>query len=443
VSTGYDYRLIRSRLELLLSSTEPLLLVNLLRSGLLRNLGNITNTALFNRSYVGTKLLISEYITAVVSALDYIAALPPSASFPAQAKFDFIQDTRQSFGRTALVLQGGGQVFGLCHLGVVKALHHQSLLPRIITGTAEAGALVAALVGVHSESELPGFLESQDLAALSFGDNRTFRIGIDIAVLRSYVSEHVGDQTFYDAYDRTKRILNITLPGKGVLNYLTTPNVLIRTAASSSDENQHLLCRNIDGEIVSWVQDLSARPDPHTRITELFNVNHFLISQGRPYLAPLLSSDLHRHRRRGLYLKVLRLMGMEVTHILRQLDTLGVLPGGLRGFLVEPVAMGGGEGLVSAGDGAAITIVPHLGYTDIQHLIGNGGRGKTDYWVQKGMRSVWGAMELIRTALRVEVELDRLYWVLKNRVENNETQVMVAKTGRRMGREKRERRPSG
>lgn len=82
-----------------------------------------------------------------------------------QAKLDLLHDTRQAFGRTALILQGGA-IFGLCHIGVVKALHLRGLLPRIIGGTA-TGALIAALVGVHTESELLGFLtgDAIDLSA--------------------------------------------------------------------------------------------------------------------------------------------------------------------------------------------------------------------------------------------------------------------------------------
>lgn len=39
---------------------------------------------------------------------------------------------------------------------------------------------------------------------------------------------------------------------------------------------------------------------PYTRLTELFNVNHFIISLARPYLAPLISNDLkHYHNSYG------------------------------------------------------------------------------------------------------------------------------------------------
>jgi TAG lipase/lysophosphatidylethanolamine acyltransferase len=78
----------------------------------------------------------------------------------------------QSFGNTALILTGG-VTFGLYHLGVIKALHQQRLLPRIISG-ASVGALIAALVCIHTEEELPKlFLEGGiDLAAFAVKGQR-------------------------------------------------------------------------------------------------------------------------------------------------------------------------------------------------------------------------------------------------------------------------------
>lgn len=42
----------------------------------------------------------------------------------------------------------------LYHLGVLKALHEQGLLPRIISGNA-IGAMIAALICIHTDEELP------------------------------------------------------------------------------------------------------------------------------------------------------------------------------------------------------------------------------------------------------------------------------------------------
>lgn len=228
-----------------------------MRSGLVRNLGNITAPRLYNRAYAGTKLLIEDYITQVALAIDYLTAYPTisgsDTGLANQAKLDVLHDTRQAFGRSGLVLQGGS-IFGLCHLGVVKALHLRGLLPRIISGTA-TGALIAALVGVHTEDELLDFLTNTelDLSAFTKGKtkkgnqgpaawlgtlvrrvNRFVREGyfLDVDVLEHIMRTIVGDLTFEEAYLKTKRVLNITVSTTGgggvpnLLNYLTAPNVV-------------------------------------------------------------------------------------------------------------------------------------------------------------------------------------------------------------------------
>lgn len=252
-------------------SEDILTLVNLLRSGLVRNLGNITSTKLFTHAYAGTKLLIDDYITQVALSIQYVASVQPTSihpgGFTSQAKLELLHDTRQAFGRTTLLLQGGS-AFGLCHLGVVKALHLQGLLPRIITGTA-TGAMVAALVGIHSEDELLPLLDGKgiDLSAFerrknALGDDgsvngeswlgtfyrrmkRLVQKGylFDVGVLEECVRANVGDLTFEEAYARSKRILNITVATTGkngspnLLNYLTAPNVVCLKLHSSSSNN--------------------------------------------------------------------------------------------------------------------------------------------------------------------------------------------------------------
>ena len=277
VSKYYDYRLMNERRRAIINAREEediLGLVNLLRSGLVRNLGNITTPRLFNRAYAGTKLLIEEYITQVALAIEYVTALPTTQSYESgwtsQAKLDLLHDTRQAFGRSTLVLQGGA-MFGLCHLGVVKALHLRGLLPRIITGTA-TGALIAALVGIHTEDELLDFLNGDgiDLTAftrrseevssnneepLMFGSRsrtiqtllrrvrRFIRSGyfLDVNVLEECVRANVGDLTFEEAYAKTRRVLNITVATSGrggvpnLLNYLTAPNVVCGLIAMRPD----------------------------------------------------------------------------------------------------------------------------------------------------------------------------------------------------------------
>lgn len=46
------------------------------------------------------------------------------------------------------------KLVGLYHIGVVKALNQHGLLPRIISGTG-VGGLIAALICIHTDDELP------------------------------------------------------------------------------------------------------------------------------------------------------------------------------------------------------------------------------------------------------------------------------------------------
>ncbi|KAI9767198.1 MAG: hypothetical protein M1840_005797 [Geoglossum simile] len=468
-SKYYDYRLIHERLQSLFEAREEgdiVGLVNILRAGLVRNLGNISSPHLYNRAYAGSKLLIEDYITSVALAIEHVTSLPTSpmheSGLTSQAKLDLLHDTRQAFGRSTLVLQGGA-VFGLCHLGVVKALHLRGLLPRIITGTA-TGALIAALVGIHTEDELLDFLNGEriDLTAFTIRNKtggarngeassgsrnqggwcstlsrrlrRLFREGyfLDAKVLEDCVRANVGDLTFEEAYNKTKRVLNITVSttGRGgvpnLLNYLTAPNVLIWSAALASNASSSTLyspvtlqCKDEMGNIVPWAsaQEVTFRSWTHAsygdrgsplgRIAELFNVNHFIVSQARPYIAPFLRSDLHRSNPRqsaayNFTTPLLKLLTMEIHHRLNQLDSLGFLPIGIRRFLID-------ENI----PGASLTLVPEFTPRDFARLLENPTKESLEYWILRGERSVWPAEAALRVRCAVEVELDRGYQVVR------------------------------
>ena len=443
----------------------------------MRNLGNITTPKLFNRAYAGTKLLIEEYITQVALAIEYVTLVPTSQSYDngwtSQAKLDLLHDTRQAFGRTTLVLQGGA-MFGLCHLGAVKALHLRGLLPRIITGTA-TGALIAALVGIHTEDELLDFLNGDGIDLTAFARHggeapiseedqdmawtqqtgkiqtllrrlaRFLRTGhfLDSNVLEECVRANVGDLTFEEAYARTKRVLNITVATSSrggipnLLNYLTAPNVLIWSAALASNATtpqsygpESLLCKDETGRIVPWLHltangsssqptfhswkstryTLNDRDSPLNRIAELFNVNHFIVSQARPYIAPFLRSDLQhpdnprQARRTGILYPLLRLTTSEVTHRLSQLDSLGLLPSTIRRLLVDETV-----------PGASLTLVPKLTASDFLKLMETPTKESIEYWILHGERSVWPAVASLKVRCAVEVELDRCYQLVRRR----------------------------
>jgi TAG lipase/lysophosphatidylethanolamine acyltransferase len=544
----YDYRFIQARLENLAaarraaettgSAAAIVPVINIVRSGLVRNLGNITSAKLYNQSFAGTKYLIEEYVTQVAEAIRDVCELPaggvegaggvefgtgvssgmemmiegegegprwrlqassfsssssslslsrpssahhhhhhhyeqdlhhpnweayhysPPSAISAQVKLDFVHNARQAFGRTTLVLQGGS-IFGMCHLGVVKALHLRGLLPRIITGTA-TGALIAAFVAIHTDEELPEVLRGDgiDLSAFAIAraredDNvkdasllritwatlvrrlsRFRREGylLDVRVLEECVRANIGDLTFDEAYRRSKRVLNITVAtetadgrGTGVptlLNYLTAPNVLVWSAALASNAapglyGQHttpVLCKDAAGNVVPWAPASTVvfrpwtqadRYTPLTRVAHLFNVNHFIVSQARPYLVPFLQGDMHgpsvleaRSKLRQWTSFFMRLFGLELRHRLRQLDTLQLLPPTIRRFLVDEAVPGAT---------ASMTIVPEVSARDFARLLETPTHDTLEYWIQKGERSVWPAIAALRVRCAVEAELERSY----------------------------------
>jgi TAG lipase / lysophosphatidylethanolamine acyltransferase len=484
MSRDFQTELVSQRLSLFAAAQQERDLgqiINLVRSGLVRNLGSITSPKLYSKALGGTKLVIEDYVTQVAQAIEDITAWPllSAANAPVahasdesdgsttaravtplttQMKLDLIHDSRQTFGRTALVLQGGA-IFGLCHLGVMKALLLRGLLPRIISGSA-TGALAAALVGTRREDDLLAVLRGDGIDLSAFAGKRStaeaapaqtfwtrfetlrrrvkrFRnegYFLDVQVLEDCIRANVGELTFEEAYRLSGRILNITVPTAGregvpiLMNYLTTPHVLIWTAAVASNANSEsfygrrkttILCRDPRVGIVEWVPAdnegfrkraplaaYSDRESPLHKVSSLFNVNHFIVSQARPYLIPFLQRDMlgpslvrNRSRTSRLMAFLVRMVGLEVRHRLKQLDSLRVLPNSIRRFLVDEQVPGG----------SAMTLVPDVKASDFIRLLETPTRETLDYWILKGERSVWPAVAALRIRCAVEIELERSY----------------------------------
>lgn len=184
-----------------------------------------------------------------------------------------------------------------------------------------------------------------------------------------------------------------------------------------------LKCKDSTGTIVPWstAMETTFRPWTHTsyserdsplsRIAELFNVNHFIVSQARPYLVPFLRSDMHgpspiytRRGRTSITGGLLRLVTMELHHRLQQLDTLHLLPLSVRRFLVD-------ERIPAA----SVTLVPELSLGDFVRLLETPTRDSLNYWILRGEKSVWPAVGAIKVRCAIESELDRGYQFVRRR----------------------------
>ena len=268
------------------------------------------------------KDLIEQYVDEVVYHLNYLAE-NPVAGLNEEDRADMFVQIREGFGRSALLLSGGAGL-GMHHFGVIKTMHEAGLLPRIISGSS-AGALVGALVCVTTDANLAELMDGSTPALKShymisrendgelLGNWATMQRLVfrgclaDVQVLKECCQANFGDTTFQEAYDTTRRILNITVnstqhESPRLLNYLTSPNVVIWSAACASCalsgifSEVELMCKNKDGELVPWNphgmkwSDGSIETDlPTQHLREMFNVNHFIVSQVNPHVVPVLS----------------------------------------------------------------------------------------------------------------------------------------------------------
>ena len=114
------------------------------------NFAGMEGPRLYSETFLGTKNLIQEYTDELESCLAFLMQDPKGIS--AYEKGEVARRMDRNFGRTALCLSGGATRAYL-HYGVAKAMLDQDLLPDIITGTS-GGALVAALLGTRTDSEL-------------------------------------------------------------------------------------------------------------------------------------------------------------------------------------------------------------------------------------------------------------------------------------------------
>ncbi|KAI3635194.1 hypothetical protein MIR68_006760 [Amoeboaphelidium protococcarum] len=429
VSVDYDFRLISKRLSQLRKARQQndvQMLIYRLRAGLLRNLGGITDVKLYQRSLLRTKKLIEEYIEEVLDSFRYVTTVrDPQLSF--QSKLEFFADTRQSFGNTALILHGGA-TFGLYHLGVAKCLFYNNLLPRVISSSS-VGALVAALVCVHTDQELPAVFQAEWLDLRAFKKvatsgqitrklQRLLKTGhlLDVNVLDECVKDNIGDITFEEAFQRSKRILNIVVSTvertdvPKLLNYLTAPNVLVRTAAMASCagtglyDSLPLLAKDARGQIyqfhkqlIQW-RDASADEGPTMRLTELFNVNHVIMSQANPFVLPFVTQPVMT--KNTLTQKMRTLISMEIRHRLNQLNDVGLLPLFMRG-IIDKNMMGN------------ITITPEVSIQDNRLVFSNPSTDQLSKWIVKGEQATWRHLNLIYHRLVIELELDRILLSLK------------------------------
>ncbi|KAB8083627.1 hypothetical protein EE612_005888, partial [Oryza sativa] len=437
----YDEELVRNKLrELRHRRQEGSLrdIVFCMRADLLRNLGNMCNSEL-HKGRLQVPKLIKEYIEEVSTQLKMVCN-SDSDDLPLEEKLAFMHETRHAFGRTALLLSGGASL-GCFHVGVVKTLVEHKLLPRIISGSS-VGSIMCSIVATRSWPELESFFE--EWHSLKFFDQmggifpvvkRILTHGAvhDIRHLQTLLRNLTSNLTFQEAYDMTGRILVVTVcsPRKHepprCLNYLTSPHVLIWSAVTASCafpglfEAQELMAKDRFGETVPfhapfllgleervgattrrW-RDGSLESDlPMKQLKELFNVNHFIVSQANPHIAPLLRlKEIIRAYGGSFAAKLAELAEMEVKHRCNQILELGFPLGGIAKLFAQDWE----------GD---VTVVMPATLAQYSKIIQNPSYVELQKAANQGRRCTWEKLSAIRANCAIELVLDECVALLNH-----------------------------
>ncbi|GAB1317378.1 Lipase 5 [Madurella fahalii] len=432
----------------------------LIRTSLSRDLGGMGSIDLYRHSYIGTKKLVERYVSSAKQTIESVvekSAHAPQYGLEPQELLEGMLYARQSFGRSALLLSGGA-TFGMSHIGVLKTLYEEKLLPRIISG-ASAGSIVASVVCTRTDEELPALVQ-----AFPFGDLGVFEGGndgftdhirrlltegswADIGNLTRVMRIWLGDLTFQEAYNRTRRICNICVSTASLyelprlLNYITAPNVLIWSAVAASCsvpfvfQGAPLLVKDpATGAHLSWnptpqrLIDGSVDNDlPMTRLAEMFNVNHFIVSQVNPHIVPFLAKDdrlypatapgrlrQQKGQEDGEWLYTLTALAKEeAMHRLHYLSELGIFPNLFSKLLC----------VLSQRYSGDITILPEIPMNDLPLILKN---PTPEFMLRScviGEKATWPKLSRIRDRLGIELALDQAVHHLRARVVFNQNQL--------------------
>ncbi|POW05747.1 hypothetical protein PSTT_09536, partial [Puccinia striiformis] len=415
------------------------------------NFAGIESLRLYSQTHLGTKTLIENYVDEVEKSIIYIRETP---HISAQEKNSFFRRTAKNLGTSALCLSGGG-TFGYYHLGVIKALVDARLLPTVITG-ASAGSLgkvienlecfgILILIGIprylscallctRTDEELDRILVPE-LADMITGAEEPIRVWLPrfmktgarfdtVIWAKKSCFFTMGSLTFLEAYERTGRILNVSViphdlhSPTTLLNYITAPNCLIFSAILASAavplvmNPVVLLEKKKDGTVRPWKfqgkhKDGSLRVDvPLESLHIYFNTSFSIVSQVNPHVHLFFFQPrgspgqpvVHRKGkgwRGGFLLSALeQFLKLELVKNLRVIRDLELLPAEFGGQTFTAVFLQRFEGNV--------TIWPQSLFTDLVKILEDPSRKDLERMIDGGQRVTWPKIRMIENRLRIE-----------------------------------------
>ena len=440
----YNYELLSDRLKLLRSYKENKELDKLyraLREGLHHDLGNMGDIRLYQHCHYGTKALIEDYVTEVCDCLDYVCDNALTDVIPAK-KLDFFKDILLSFGRPALLLSGGASL-GVFHIGVVKALWEQGLLPEVINGSS-AGSIIAAALGTHTDDEIPSLFDPHIhnvkawrwMGLMSGIKGKGF---MDQKQLQDYIRSYVGEYTLQEAYERTGRSINISVSPvqhhqkSRLLCGYTSPYILTWSAALASCALPaifppvKLLKKDESGKNVPymprlrWVDGSMDSDLPIERLMHLHDVNFTIVSQTNPHIVPFL--DLDKDTKENSLLNApLALMKAEAKF--HGSAVAGYIRQNAKSPIIRKMS-GHFCSMMSQNYYGDVTVAPKYKLGHYMKILSNPDPEFIKELMLEGERATWPKIAMIRTHSKISKTLERCISRLKDDVRSHKAKLTV------------------
>ena len=435
-----------------------------------RNHLGIDDHEVHDRCLTGTKKSIENFRSELINCFDYINQLDEKV-FSTQEKVNFFQKMSRNLGQTALCLSGGGSL-SMYHMGVIRALiesgNYQHI--RVISG-ASGGSIATAMCAIKTEEELLRDVLVDTVSTDFKGTGEMERLNIrwfpplwkqainflktgflvDNKEFMRTCQFYYENITFEEAYQMTRKHVCISVsrkasggagsggPTKLLLNHISTPHVLIRSAVATSCalpgimRANDLLCKNLDGEIVPFhvdgegVQfiDGSVQADvPFRRMSALFSVSNFIVSQVNIHVIPFIGHKIPGALPTGSVLlkNMLSALDLDLRHRSVILSEMGIMPK-FYGHDISSVFKQVYHGNV--------TIVPQmkveesLGVKAIMHPSTEDMR----QYIRGGRKASWPHLRRVKHLLCLEASL---WTILENLVVNNKTPDSTSTTTKTM-----------
>lgn len=424
----YDHAQIRYRLDRLKKfrrQKDWTSLLFALNEGIHGNMGGMGKSLLYRRAKSGTKKLIEEYIDEIERSLRLIAELPAEV-IPVQQKMDFFYRSNVCYGRSALMLSGGG-VLGFLHAGVVAELLRHELLPRVISGSS-AGSIVAAALACYRDDEM----QQLDLIGLieSAGEDSVSRLGqwlmgspgrFTAEDTERLIAAAIPDLTFAEAYARTGRQVSITVaPSEPhqrsrLLNAVSSPNVYLRSAAMASCAIPGLFppvmlrAKNERGESQPylparrWVDGSVADDLPAKRLSRLYSTNHYIVSMVNPVARAFLPRDDRNRPLRRAMSSLGMGVGREVLNFYR-----GIAQKYGDNWPRFNMMLHSAHALLDQEYSGDINIVPRFRLRNPLQLLAQPSQSELQELVREGERATFSRVEAIRRCTQISRTLEEI-----------------------------------